>query len=178
MPYSDFTVMVNTHLTDKDDLEEEYIIEEMVKAVKGIQGPGVLRTLFPKTKEGRYSARLEGWTPEKGKSKGSYHIHFNLSLEHPGIKLSDAEGNTTGRFKKYFDEAFPWDKKCHCWVKLLDSSRIKNYNQKKAARAVRSVKVGDKKGNRDGGTITKGDGGYDSAANQRKAKEDDAGVSR
>lgn len=178
MPYSDFTVMVNTHLTDKDGMDEEYIIEEMVKAVKGIQGPGVLRTLFPKTKPGKYSARLEGWAPEKGKSKGAYHIHFNLSLEHPGIQLSDAEGNTTGRFKNYFDEAFPWEKKCHCWVKLLDSSRIKNYNQKKAARTVRTVEVRNKKSNRDGGAPADGDGEYDKSVNQREAKEDESGVSR
>ena len=136
MPFTDLACMVNTHMSvEASDVNDiRFLTEALDSAITAMYTKEALEEILTPYMSGsitRVTLLSDG--TERGLVSKQIHNHFNLSVEHTG-RFSIA--NVHQGFKRFFDGQFPWMLGCYVHVRLAESSRLKNYNQKHGRAAV------------------------------------------
>ena len=126
--FTDLHCVVDTHITPRDDTEQEEVANILIEVLERLDTRDGYRAALAMDDPSKLKrVIMMGGAVERGEKYGRLHAHFNLSIMHEGKFLL---GEANARLANWFNDQFPWRTACFASVELLESSRTKNYNAK------------------------------------------------
>jgi len=132
--FTDLHCTIDTHISPRTQEEAQAVADELLRLVtEELNTRQGYQESIPVEEDGKLrSVTMLNASVEMGEKYKRIHIHYNLSIVHETkVLLKDANR----RLQDWFNLHSPWGTECYAKVRLLDSSRAKNYNVKKGVYA-------------------------------------------
>lgn len=127
--FTDIQCLVDTHIVATNPEQLQSVSDELIRVLQErLNTPdGYRRALALEDPQGLRRVVMLNAAVEVGPKYRHIHAHFTLNIMHETKFLL---GEANQRMQDFFNDEFYWETASFASVKLLDSSRAKNYNAK------------------------------------------------